>query len=245
MTFKIRIGRVTRVPHAVERARRITQHPAIDVTPQLKAHVAVRRKTGDQGTFIERGDRIGLQLFQAHRHLEFTGAHLQPRGVTIIGVGVINLHRRTAEVRHEHEIKILIDRALKNRAGAAQKESIVAIDSTVLEKRAVVHLHQPLQTEHEIRVRRTRTEAAGTDRELRRSLGRRHRRVLVQFTLPRQNPDLLIQILVLLFDRVRRGLLVRLALLFKRLHFLAQLADMLLQGFNVRITVSIRAVCGE
>ncbi len=60
-----------------------------------------------------------------------------------------------------------------------------------------------------------------------------------------RNPDLLIQILVLLFDRVRRGLLVRLALLFKRLHFLAQLADLLLQGFNVRITVSVRAVCGE
>ena len=62
--FNRGVGRILRVTHAVENTRRIAQHAAVDVTPQLQANIPVRYEGRDQRAFVERCVHVLLQLLQ-------------------------------------------------------------------------------------------------------------------------------------------------------------------------------------
>ena len=194
-------GRARIVWRAVEHPRRIA-HPAVQQIPvQLHAQVPVGHQIRHQTPFVEQGIRIPLQLLQAHRRLELARLHLQFRTVMVIQVRVLDLHKAAREIRREVIIKIMEHRAGENRPRPAQQKTAVPIDPPVTEKRAAVPLDHRMQLRHKVGIARGETEPVLPQADLGGRLRRVRRRVLVDFPVPFQNPDLLVQLLKLLLQQ--------------------------------------------
>src|SRR2546422_778921 len=112
---------------------------------QRHTEITVRRQAAGQSAFDKSGPRIRLQLLQADGHFELPDPQLQFGAVAIIDIGLEDLHRAAAKLRHKLQIKIPENGALKNGPRPTQTKAVIGFVAAISEKSAGIDLEKPAQ----------------------------------------------------------------------------------------------------
>src|SRR6185295_6176262 len=171
----------------------------------LNAEIAIRHQVGRKPALDEQDVGAGLQPLETDGNLELARADLEERRETGVEIGVLEDRRAGPEVRHDPEVELAEHGAFEGRAHAPQDERVGRRARPVVAIEAAVELHVAAQLEQEGAVVRLEREAVlGVRGRLGAGLRLLGFRLFVDLGLAVEDADLLIELLDLLFEALRR-----------------------------------------
>jgi hypothetical protein len=180
------------VDNAIRNRNGVTECARAKVSVKLNAFIAIRRKGRWKASIHEREIGCGLQSFQSKWRFEFPEAQRSFLPVSKVRISFLNDDIPAPEIRHDAEVDVLVNGALDNRSNSTEYES-ARIDLVRAEEKSSIGLDVAAKTKLKIVVRRTdrkpitaRINGCGRCRFCRGG-------VLIQFALPADNAELLIE----------------------------------------------------
>jgi hypothetical protein len=173
-------------------SNRVAECASAKISIELHAFIAVGCQGGGEAAVHESDIGSGLQTFQSKWGFELPESERCFLPVAKVRIRFLNNDVSAPEIRHDSEVDVLVYRALNDRTDSTEYES-AGIDLVRANKESAIRLDVAAQSKLKIIVRGTNREAVAARVDCSSGCGLCGCGILIQFPLPSDNADLLIE----------------------------------------------------